>query len=246
MLTPSMTYKEMVDHLASDREKLQIKKDILRPKAIRELKKEKKFPAWRCYEYTVPATKNQYVIFFYAASRAFVEKPFVDSFCRYGKFAIKWGSRPYQHTENSPMSFVRQLSAYPPHFFKRYNERIIKDETLNYNDIVCLYFSRNRKEMPININEDISRKISEYGEIAERGFRVDDGFCFTHSVVEGDISEDGDMSKDKVDALVFVYTTFMNESGMEDSQIKAINEEHKKGLEYFFKKYDEVVHLFNK
>ena len=42
MLDPSMTYKEMVDHLASDREKLQIKKDILRPKAIRELKKEKK------------------------------------------------------------------------------------------------------------------------------------------------------------------------------------------------------------
>ena len=38
-----MTYKEMVDHLALDREKLQIKKDILRPKAIRELKKEKNF-----------------------------------------------------------------------------------------------------------------------------------------------------------------------------------------------------------
>ena len=83
MLTPSMTYKEMVDHLASDREKLQIKKDILRPKAIRELKKEKKFPAWRCYEYTVPATRNLYVIFFYAASRAFVENPIVDSFCDY-------------------------------------------------------------------------------------------------------------------------------------------------------------------
>ena len=106
----------MVDHLASDIEKLQIKKDILRPKAIRELKKEKKFPAWRWYEYTVPATRNQYVIFFYAASRAFVENPIVDSFCRYDRFAIKWGWRPYQHTENSPVIFIRQLNAYPRHF----------------------------------------------------------------------------------------------------------------------------------
>ena len=122
----------------------------------------------------------------------------------------------------------------------------MKDESFNENDIACRYLSRNQDEVPIEINEHISKKISEYGEIAERGFRVRDGFCFTHSVVSGDISEDGDRSKDKVDALVFVYTTFMNESGMKEEQIQAINKEHQKVFDLLFEEYKNELHLLNK
>ena len=42
-----MTYKEMYDHLANDLKKVQIKEDYLRQKAIRDLKKERRFPAWK-------------------------------------------------------------------------------------------------------------------------------------------------------------------------------------------------------
>ena len=43
---------------------------------------------------------------------------------------------------------------------------------------------------------------------------------------EGMISEDGDRHKDKVDTVYVCYTTFMNESGMTESQRNAIFQEH--------------------
>ena len=43
MLLPTMTYKEMYDHLANDLKKVQIKEEYLRPKAVREFKKSENF-----------------------------------------------------------------------------------------------------------------------------------------------------------------------------------------------------------
>lgn len=74
MLLPTMTYKEMYDHLANDLKKVQIKEEYLRPKAVREFKKERKFPSWRWYEYTVPATNNKYIIFFLCREQSVYRK----------------------------------------------------------------------------------------------------------------------------------------------------------------------------
>lgn len=64
MLLPTMTYKEMYDNLSKDLKKVKIREDYFLPKAIKEFKKERRFPAWRWYEYTVPASQNKYIIFF--------------------------------------------------------------------------------------------------------------------------------------------------------------------------------------
>lgn len=39
MILPTMTYKEMYDHLAADKKKVDIKIDYLLPKAIKSFKK---------------------------------------------------------------------------------------------------------------------------------------------------------------------------------------------------------------
>lgn len=65
MLLPTMTYKEMYDNLSKDLKKVKIREDYFLPKAMKEFKKERRFPAWRWYEYTVPASQNKYIIFFY-------------------------------------------------------------------------------------------------------------------------------------------------------------------------------------
>lgn len=230
MLLPSMTYKEMYDHLAKDLTKVQIKKEYLRPKAIREFKKERRFPAWRWYEYTIPATNNKYIIFFYAESRATIETPVVDSvsvvYDSRKRFVIQWLAAGYKHTDDSPMSLIRQIHAYSSHFFERYNERILKDKTLNANDVVCRYLSRNKVGMPITMSEDINKRLKKYGEGAKYGYRVRDDFCFALSAIDGKMSDDGDRHKDKVDAMLVLYTTFMNESDMADTQLSAINKEH--------------------
>lgn len=225
-----MTYKEMYNHLAEDLSKVKIKEDYLRPKAIREFKKERRFPAWRWYEYTIPATQNKYIIFFYAESRALIEKPQVDFFTvvfdNKKRFVIQWGANGYKHTEDSPLSLIRQIHAYSSHFLERYNERILKDKSLNANDVACRFLSRNTIKMPITMNEEINKRLEQYGDGAKYGYRVRDGFCFAQSVIDGISSKDGDRRKDKVDAMFILYTTFMNESDMADTQLKAINKEH--------------------
>ena len=230
MLIPTMTYKEMYNHLANDLKKVQIREDYLRRKAIKEFKAERKFPAWRWYEYTIPATNNKYIIFFYAESRFFIEKPIADSFCIMfndkQRFIIQWTAGGYKQTEDSPISFIRQIHAYTSHFLERYNERFLKDKTLNANDIACRYLSRNKIGMPITMSEDINKNLEKYGENAQTGYRVKDGFCFARSAVEGTKSEDGDRNKDKVNAMLVLYTTFMNEAGLANTQLSAINEEH--------------------
>ncbi len=56
--------------------------------------------------------------------------------------------------------------------------------------------------------------------------RVQDGFCFTQSAIEGEESENGIHEHDRVGAMLILYTTFMNEADMSDTQRVAINKEH--------------------
>jgi hypothetical protein len=224
MITSSMTYKEMYDHLAADLGKVEYRKAYYLPKAVREFRKAIKFPVWKWYEYKVPSTNNKYVIFYYAENADFVEKPktgfYVDVFYDRQRFVVKWGASGYRHTPTGPIKAIRQIHAYTSHFLHRYNERCLKDDSLSTNDIACRYLSRNDIAMPIEINESINKNIEDYGEGAKQGFRVRDGICFTRTGCEGD------RDKNRVDAMVIVYTTFMSEYKMTDSQRLAIDKEH--------------------
>ncbi|WP_288237022.1 hypothetical protein [uncultured Alistipes sp.] len=249
MILPSMTCKEMYDHLAADMQKVEIKKEYLLPKAIKSFRKETRFPAWQLYEYKIPATNNQYIIYFYAESRARAEKPAVDSFFilfdQKKRYVIKWGASGYQHTPDSPMMAIREIHAYTSHFLQRYNERIFKDKSLTANESACRYLSRNTLAVPIQQNEEINLNHEKYGEYGQQAYRVRDGVCFTQSEVKGIMSEDGDRHKDKVDAVLILYTTFMNESKMTAAQRSAIFKEHvqtwMKTYEYYQKESKDGV-----
>lgn len=230
MILPTMTYKELYNHLAADKQKVDIRKEYFMPKAVRAFKKKTKFPAWEIYEYTVPATNNKYVIYFYAENRLRAEKPEVGSFCiayngQY-RFVVQWSAGPYKHTPNSEMIVVKQIHAYTSHFMQRYNERFLKDETLTPNEVAARYLSRNPVAMPLQQNDGINRNHEKYGEKGRYAFRVRDGICFSYSSVNGIPNKDGDRHKDQVEALYICYTTFMNESAMTQSQRKAIFDEH--------------------
>ena len=101
MLLTSMTYREMYDHLAADKYKVDIKQEYLRPKAIKAFRKTSRFPAWELYEYKIPATNNQYIIYFYAETRTRAEYPEVGSFCIVyadkHRFVVQWGASGYKH-----------------------------------------------------------------------------------------------------------------------------------------------------
>lgn len=226
-----MTYKEIYDNLAADLKRVQIRQEYLRPKVIKEFKKERKFPAWRWYDYTIPSTNNKYVIYFYVENRMQIEKPIVGYFAimfdENERYVIKWGAGLYKHVESNSMQPIRQLHAYSSHFFRRYNERLLKDEKLSANDIACRYFTRNKSEnsVPVKMTEEINRRLNEYRETAQQyGYLVRDGFCFGDVVAQGLCSDDGDRSKDKIDAILVRYATFMNKLGLAEVQRDAIEE----------------------
>lgn len=72
------------------------------------------------------------------------------------RFVVQWGASGYKHTPDSKMVGVRQISAYTSHFFQRYRERFLKDESLSANDVAARYFSRNTTVMPLQQNEGIT------------------------------------------------------------------------------------------
>lgn len=238
MILPTMTYKEMYDHLAIDKQKVDIKKEYLLPKAIKALKKAKKFPACEYFDYKIPTTNNQYIIFFYAQNNKQVEKPEVGSFCivfaENKRYIIRWIAGGYKHTPESKIILLRQIHAYTSHFFQRYNERFLKKNNLSSNEIICRFFGRNKDIMPIKINEGINRNIEKYGENGMQGFRVRDGFCFTQTAIEGKFDSNGNREKDEVDAMLILYKTYMPESIMELTQQTAIEKVYYNTWDNFF------------
>ena len=218
----------MYDCLAADFDKVKLKKEYLLPRVVREFKKEMKFPAWKWYEYTIPATGNKYIIFFYVENRFSIEKPKVDHFCVVydnSICVIKVGVRPYL-PESGELMALREIQVYTSHFFARYKERYLKDSSLGSNDVVCRFLSRNMQKTPIKMNEDINRRLDKYGEGAMYGYEVDDGFCFAMTDMQLIKSEEGDTENERPIAQYVVYKTFMNKSDLADVQLIAIDKSH--------------------
>lgn len=226
MITYGMTYKQMYDHLCEDSSKLKYKMEYYLPKVIKEFRRTIRFPAWKWYEYESPKTKNNYVIIYYAENQNCIETPksdfFVNVFFDKQRYVVRWRVSGYKHTTESPIILLRQIHAYSSHFLHRYKERYLKDKTLTSNDIACQYLSRNDVAMPIEITKEINRNIEQYGEGGKNGFRVRDGICFAQTSFQGKQSDDGDRNKDRIDAMAIIYTTFMSEHNMTDSQLIAI------------------------
>ena len=230
MIIPTMKYKEMYDHLAGDHEKVEYRKKYYLPKAIKEFRKTRSFPAWQLWEYTVPETKNKYVIYYYADSYNCIENPITGSFAemRDGdeRFIIKWLAGGYKHTPNSPINLVRQIHAYGSHFFVRYKERILNNMNYSSNEVACIYFSCNDKVMPIEVNEEVNKNIEKYGEGGKVGFIVRDGICFTQNRLEGKFESEERSDNDIVDAILIQFKTFVSNKMLYENQSFAINKEY--------------------
>lgn len=220
----------MYDGLVTDSEKIQIRINKTYPKAVKYFKKSRLFPAWYTDTYKIPATNNQYVIFYYAGNESEKEKPHHASFCilfyKKQRYVIRHMQMSYQHTPKSNTIILPQIHAYTSHFFQRYNKRFLHQEELTPNEIAGLFFTRNTFLIPVKLNEDINRNYKVHGVHNKKGMRVQDGFCFTQIGIEGKESDDGIHEHDRVDAMLILYTTFMNESDMTDTQRNAIDKEH--------------------
>ena len=146
MIVPTMSYPEIYRVLENAAPKIRYKTEQLRPKAVKHFTREVwTFPAWKTYEYTIPATNDTYIIFFYAADAAAAEKPMAGSFC-YLRHWNPWQVMLIPDMSRDLMALplgIKFLFTYTRHFFDRYRERYLKNTALTLFDTICRFFANN-------------------------------------------------------------------------------------------------------
>ena len=214
MIVANMNLHEVYADLMGEMNKLDWKRDALFPKAAKEIRNNIDFPACVMYDYKIPSSNNQYIIYFYQ------EHPFAPVLSAFlcvlydgaKRYIIKW-------TENG----IPEIHIYTSHFLQRYKERFLKQPDLTANEVAVRFLSRNFRMRPMAVDDRINKHIEKYGEYAGEGFLVQDGFCFKLS---GEESIEGETP-----IRISFFTTFMPLADMSDTQREAIFEECMKDVD---------------
>ncbi len=214
MIVASMNLHQVYEHLMEEKRKLDWKRDSYLEKAAKEIRRQGTYPAWVLYDYTVPASNNTYILYYYATHplRPILSDALCVLFDDNKRYIIKWTDteKPEIHVLTS-------------HFLQRYRDRFLCDEDMSANDVAVRFFTRNEEMKPMAIDERINRNIAEYGEYADEGFLVNDGLCFKLSGEEK--RDDGSVIK------INFFTTFMPTFEMSETQRQAIFEEYLKSID---------------
>jgi len=105
-----------------------------------------RYPLTRSYDCKTREKKNLFVIDLTALKRSDWKKPILSIYGIYSRSEGKYAA--------ALTIEMNILSIYPPHFFKRYRERIVKDESISNEDIIRLYFKYDWGFMGAFVNDD--------------------------------------------------------------------------------------------
>jgi len=103
-------------------------------------------PITKSYDCKTKEKKNLFIITFTVLKRSDWKKPYLQI---YGIYVQPEGN--YAAALSIDMKIT---SIYPPHFFRRYRERIVRDEDISNEEIIRLYFKSDWGFMGAVVNED--------------------------------------------------------------------------------------------
>ena len=123
--------------------------------------KSKRFPLIRYYECKTVQRKNRFFVSFTALKRGNWDKPYCHYYCIYarpeGLYCAVVGMKE------------EYVYIYPPHFFARYRERIIKSEDISPEDLIHLFMSRFWGNFSHVITPEDIEDISQWDQLSEEG-----------------------------------------------------------------------------
>ncbi len=235
MIVPTMTNFEICSEILNDFDKVGIRLDSLKEKAIRKFRKEFKRENFFWEEYVHQSTKNKYVVGWYVTHNNF-DKPEKICFCVVENMGKKWvytvHYSPVESKDKEYMANVMGISTYLPHFWQRYRERENISLDKSFYEMVTLHFDINHKNFkmfPIQLNEDILRHYKEYGDYSGWAMVGRQGICLMDSGWEGDQSTLGQPDSNLVFCTVF--KTYLSYRMLTTAQQVALNESIEKQLE---------------
>lgn len=174
MIVPLMTVTEIHDEVFKDLRDLTNKVDECKKEFERVVLKSNRYPVVKSYKCQTKR-KNILIITFTARKRSERRKPILGF---YGIYSRSEGRYAVALTIESNL-----ISIYPPHFFKRYRERILKDDSISKEEIINIFFKNSWGFTAAVVNEqyesvyhsfessDIDDKVSFVAATSQ-------GYCF--------------------------------------------------------------------
>ncbi len=146
MIVPAMTIQEIHKEVFEDRKNLRNKLDAYRKDFSKTVLRSSHYPLTKSYSYKTREKNNLFNIGFTALKRSDWKNPILNIYCIY--------SRPEGKYAVALAMDMEIITIYPPHFFKRYRERIVKDESISNGDIIREYFKNDWGFTGAVVNED--------------------------------------------------------------------------------------------
>ena len=181
MIVPAMTEQEIRKEMLNDIKNLRPKVENFQRKFRAVVLRTSKFPACRFYE-CLTEKKNLFVVGFTADRRGQHSTPNLGMHCVYerpeGKYAAVW-------------TYSGRMILFPPHFFDRYQERVLKDVTLSRIDVIRQYLKNNPGQAGLEINDDVEAVFKCFeghysDEVISLVFATSQGYCFGEN--HGDVT----------------------------------------------------------
>lgn len=218
MIVNTMTLQEIRLELFKDLPALLIKLAYRKKEFRRKVLKASRFPCSATYEIKTGVRKNLFVMILVAKKKREANDPLLISYGIYDRPEGSYAAAFAIHDES--------ILIYPPHFFKRYRERIVKDDKLSNKELIRLYFTKCwllYRAFAEKGHEEVYRDLegTANGEISFVGI-TEEGYCFGSSfgkvdVVKTIISEENifDHKKALLHELREKYNQAKQDEGLE-------------------------------
>lgn len=173
MIVPTMTEQEIYRALYEDHRSTYPKVELFRKKFRTVVLHASKFPICRFYE-CISDNRNRVVIGFNALKRGQHNNPNIGMHCLYrrreGLYAAVW-------------TLGGRMTLFAPHFFTRYQERVLKDATLSKEAVIRQYFSHNWNQVGLEIDDEVEAVFKCFeghynDEVISLVFATSEGYCF--------------------------------------------------------------------
>ncbi|MBO7598733.1 MAG: hypothetical protein J6T70_16975 [Bacteroidales bacterium] len=211
-------------------------------KAMKNFAKQFQFPKYYVEDLKHQISGIEYFLFYIQRQQKvdFEKKPIAICSLENNKFFIEFGYG-YDIDKNKKCTIpIAVLNIYDGHFFERYKERYLHDETLQIKDVIGNFFARLTRLNLLEINDDIINDWRwKYGYFSTV-FYTNEGVCLgKRSICQ---IPNVSLESEKVSKVVVnEYKTFVSFDMLSDRQKVAIKEE---GLKYYDRYMNHLGELY--
>jgi len=174
MIVPTMTVQEIHKEILEDINSLDNILDGFKRNFRKVVLRKSKYPVTKSYEYITKERNNLLVIGYTALKRSDSNNPIIHFYGIYSRPEGKYAAAP---------TLDMMCTIYPPHFFKRYRERIVNDDTISNDDLIRLYFKNDWGFVGAKVNQEHKSVYNNF-EVVDKNEKLDivcansQGFCF--------------------------------------------------------------------